>query len=102
MSAHGDTATGPAAPGGHHAGHGWRMLICCIPMIVIVGALVATGVLGPGLLIFAALCVGLMALMMAAMSGDHPDHVAHENTARDHPTPSHPPPSHPTPDRRAR
>jgi hypothetical protein len=30
-----------------HGGHGWMMIVCCIPMLVIAVALVATGVAAP-------------------------------------------------------
>ena len=59
--------------GGHqaagHGGHSWMMIACCIPMIVIAIALVATGVLGAGFLLVAAGCTAMMYLMMRAM--DH-------------------------------
>ena len=29
-----------------HAGHGWMMIACCIPMLIVAIALVATGVVG--------------------------------------------------------
>ena len=50
-------------------GHGWMMLVCCIPMVVLAVALVAAGVVDVGFLVFAGLCVGMMALMMRGM--DH-------------------------------
>lgn len=55
--------------GGHrgHAGHGWMMIACCIPMIVIAITLVATGVASPGFLFGALVCMAMMALMMRAM-----------------------------------
>lgn len=58
---------GPDVPGeqGEQGGHGWMMLACCVPMLVIVGALVVTGVSGTGLVLFALACVALMAAMMA-------------------------------------
>lgn len=43
------------------------MIACCIPMVVIVGVLIATGAADSGLLIHAAICPGAMALMMFAM-----------------------------------
>lgn len=52
-----------------HSGHSWMMMICCIPMVAIAIALVATGVVGSGFLLGAGLCVAMMALMMRAM--DH-------------------------------
>lgn len=62
-SAHEGHETGHAGRGGHH----WMMIACCIPMIVIVLALVATGTISAGSIIFAVACVGMMALMMRAM-----------------------------------
>ena len=53
-------------------GHSWMMIACCIPMIVIAVALVATGVVSPGFLLFAVLCTAMMALMMRGM--DHDGH----------------------------
>lgn len=65
------------ASGGHqrgpagvaHGGHHWMMLACCVPMIIIVLALVAAGTISVGFVLFAVLCVGMMALMTGAM--DH-------------------------------
>ncbi len=54
-----------AAGGRHH----WMMIACCIPMIIIVLALAAAGTISIGFVLFAVLCVGMMALMMRAM--DH-------------------------------
>ena len=54
-------------------GHGWMMLICCIPMIVIVIALIASGTAGSGVLLWALGCVAMMAAMMFMMPGGH-DH----------------------------
>jgi fatty acid desaturase len=47
---------------------GW-MMIMCVPMVVILVALVATGVASAGLLLAAVMCVAMMAVMMRAMSG---------------------------------
>ncbi len=47
---------GAPAPGrARHSGHGWMMIACCIPMLVIAGVLVATGAASPG---FLAVAVG--------------------------------------------
>ncbi len=54
-----------------HGGHSWWMLICCIPMVAIAVALVAAGVVSAQYLLFAALCVGMMALMMFGMGHGH-------------------------------
>ena len=55
-------------PTGHHGGHGWMMIACCIPMLVIAVALVATGVVNAGFLLFAIGCTAMMYFMMRAMS----------------------------------
>ena len=56
---------------GKHGGHGrWMMIACCIPMLVIAVALVATGVAGVGFIFAAVMCTLMMAMMMGAMSGD--------------------------------
>ncbi|WP_034712510.1 hypothetical protein [Intrasporangium chromatireducens] len=51
--------------------HRLMMLACCIPMLVLVIALVATGVAGSGAVLFALLCIGMMAAMMFLMPGGH-------------------------------
>ena len=62
------------SPGGHaghgtgHGKHGWMMIACCIPMLVIAIALVATGVVGVGFIFIALICTVMMALMMRGMS----------------------------------
>ena len=58
----------PDKPGGHR-GHNWMMIACCIPMLAIAVALVATGVVGPGFLLVALLCTAMMAMMMGGMGG---------------------------------
>jgi len=50
-----------------HRGHGWMMIACCIPMLVLAGILVATGAASPGFLIAAVGCTLMMALMMRGM-----------------------------------
>lgn len=52
----------------HRSGHGWMMIACCIPMLVIAIALVATGAASPGFLLLAIGCTVMMALMMRGMS----------------------------------
>ena len=52
---------------GAHPGHGWMMLICCIPMLVLAVLLVATGVATTGFLFAALACTAMMVLMMRAM-----------------------------------
>ena len=51
-----------------HGGHGWMMMVCCIPMVVIAVALVATGIVSVGFLFAAVLCAGMMAMMMRGMN----------------------------------
>ena len=46
------------------------MLACCISMLVVI-ALVGSGVAGAGSIVFALLCVGMMAAMMFMMPGGH-------------------------------
>jgi hypothetical protein len=61
----------PKEPKGSHR-HGWMMIPCCIPMLVVAVALVAAGVVSPGFLVVAIGCTVIMALMMAGLSrGDH-------------------------------
>jgi hypothetical protein len=45
------------------------MIACCIPMLVIAVALVATGVASPGFVLVAIMCTAMMAMMMRGM--DH-------------------------------
>ena len=64
-------ATGPQEPSqDRHGGrHALMMLACCIPMVLVVIALVATGVAGAGAVAYALLCIGMMAAMMLLMPG---------------------------------
>ena len=66
---HPDRHTSHDAHGAHH----WMMLICCIPMVAIVIALIASGTAGYGALLWAVICVTMMAVMMLMMPGGH-DH----------------------------
>ena len=50
-----------------HGRHGWLMMLCCIPMLVIAVVLVATGVAGAGFVFAAVMCTAMMWLMMRAM-----------------------------------
>lgn len=50
-----------------HGAHGWMMVACCIPMLVIAIALVATGAVGIGWLFAALMCTAMMAMMMRGM-----------------------------------
>ncbi len=56
-----------------HGSHSWLMVACCIPMLAIAVALVATGVASPGFLFVAAACTAMMVMMMRGMTDDH-DH----------------------------
>ncbi len=70
---------------GGHAGHGWMMIACCIPMIVIAVALVASGVASPGFLFVALACTAMMALMMQGMDhGDAADDATDQSTHAGH------------------
>lgn len=51
-----------------HRGHGWMMIACCIPVIVIFGALWLAGVIPASFLLVALACTAMMALMMVGMS----------------------------------
>lgn len=53
----------------HSRGHALMMLACCIPMVLVVVALVATGAVGAGAIAYALLCVAMMATMMLFMPG---------------------------------
>ena len=62
--------------GGHashagHTGHRWMMIACCIPMLAIAIALVATGVVGVGFIFVALICTAMMAMMHGG--GSHSD-----------------------------
>ena len=52
-----------------HGGHGWMMIACCIPMLAIAIALVATGVVGFGFIFIALMCTAMMFMMHKAMGG---------------------------------
>ena len=67
---HQHPAPGQRAAHGH-GGHRWMMIACCIPMLLVVAALVISGVVGAGALVFAVACLAMMWLMMRAMPGDH-------------------------------
>ena len=61
----------PSVPEGKtHGGHRVMMLVFCIPMLVIVGVLVATGAAGSGFILYAVACIAMMAMMMFMMPGD--------------------------------
>lgn len=54
-----------------HARHRLMMIACCIPMLLIVGLLLVTGVAGSAAVVFALVCIGLMGAMMFLMPGGH-------------------------------
>ena len=62
-----DVPSGAAHAG--HRKHGWMMIVCCIPMLLVAVALVASGVAGAGTILIALGCTALMLLMMRCM--DH-------------------------------
>jgi hypothetical protein len=77
LSTHTDPHPAEKAPAGHGA-HGWMMMACCIPMLVIAVVLVATGVVNSGFLLTAIACMAMMAVMMRMMPGhDDGDHSKH-------------------------
>ena len=63
----------PQDPHGDHQPNGWghrlMMLACCVPMLILVISLVASGTAGSGALVFALLCIGMMGAMMFLMPG---------------------------------
>lgn len=66
------TARNRAGLGTHgmnHGGHGWMMIACCIPMLIIAVVLVATGVASIEFVLVAVMCTVMMALMMWDMGG---------------------------------
>ena len=62
---------------GGHGSHRWMMIACCIPMLVIAVALVATGVVSAGFLFFAVACTAMMVFMMRGMHGRGDQHKPH-------------------------
>ncbi len=52
-----------------HRGHSWMMMACCVPMLVIAIALVATHTVSVGFLFVALACTAMMAMMMRGMKG---------------------------------
>ncbi|MDA3644322.1 hypothetical protein LZ318_31080 [Saccharopolyspora indica] len=59
----------PGTGGKHRGWWHWTMIVCCIPMLAIAIALVATGVVNAGFVLIAAGCVLMMILMMWGMTG---------------------------------
>lgn len=63
-----DLADDGGVDNGPHSEHsGWMMLACCVPMLLIAGALVVTGVAGAGIVLVAVGCTLMMYLMMRGM-----------------------------------
>ena len=61
------TESSPTEPG-RRSGHHWLMWLMCVPMLLIVGTLIATGGLGAGGLLYALGCLLIMGVMMAWMN----------------------------------
>ncbi len=57
---------------GSRGGHGWMMIACCAPMLVIAVVLVLMGVISPVFLIFAGVMVALIAWTMKGMGRSQP------------------------------
>ena len=73
--AHSATADSGRGSQTGHGGHGWMMIVCCIPMLAIAAVLLAVGVVSVGFLVFAVICTAMMALMMRGMSHGGPSSV---------------------------
>jgi len=70
--------TAAKATGGHGGHSRWMMVACCVPMLLIAVAIVASGA-GWGFLIVAVGCTTMMALMMSGMSdGSSEDDTRHQ------------------------
>ncbi|MCX5044054.1 hypothetical protein OG921_12845 [Aldersonia sp. NBC_00410] len=54
---------------GGRSRHHLAMIACCIPMLVVAVALIATGTVGIGSMVFAVACLGMMTVMMFSMGG---------------------------------
>ena len=52
----------------HGRGHGWLMWLMCLPMLALIGVLIATGTLGVGALLYAVGCLAMTAIMMTWMN----------------------------------
>lgn len=55
---------------GGNMGHRLLMIACCIPMLLIAGALVIAGAVSASFLLYAVACTAMMALMMRGMHGN--------------------------------
>ena len=66
-----DETAGPEGPPPRRRlmGHQLLMMVWCIPMLVVVGVLILTGVLGSGAIVYALVCTAMMAAMMFIMPG---------------------------------
>lgn len=65
-----DTRDTPVPQEEQHSGrrgHGWMMIACCIPMLVIAAVIALSGA-GFGFFILAVGCTAMMAMMMGGMS----------------------------------
>jgi hypothetical protein len=62
-----DRGTAHGATEHRHGRHGWMMIICCMPMLV-VGDCARAGVVSANFLFAAVACAAMMALMMRGMS----------------------------------
>ena len=65
---------GQQRPGAHRGPHRWMMIACCIPMVVLAIALVASGTANAGALVIALLCTLAMALMLGGLGGSGGPH----------------------------
>ncbi|MBC2644868.1 MULTISPECIES: hypothetical protein [unclassified Rhodococcus (in: high G+C Gram-positive bacteria)] len=65
----GDSSDPEDQGAGGHSRHRWMMIACCIPMLVVAVALIVTGTVGIGGVVFALACLGMMAAMMFSMGG---------------------------------
>ena len=66
------SASGVARAGtAGHGGHRLMMIACCVPMLVVAGILVFTGVAGYQAILVALVCTAMMAAMMLGMPGGH-------------------------------
>ena len=70
----GAAATPPADAHTGHRGHGLMMLVCCIPVVLLAVALIATGRFSLGALLPALACMAMMGVMMMVMPGNHRHH----------------------------
>jgi hypothetical protein len=50
-----------------HGRHRWMMLACFVPLLVVAAALIFTGAVGTGSVVFAVACITMMAVMAVMM-----------------------------------